>query len=52
MLTYFDSHCCSVIQYGQTALDRVRAGKNNAKEYGFDESRHDKVIRCLEEFGK
>ena len=46
-----DSHCCSVIQNGETALDRAREGKSSA--YNEDsKSRHDEVIKYLEEFGK
>ena len=44
-----DSHCCSVIQNGQTALDQAREGKSEDAED--DESRYDEVIKYLEEFG-
>ena len=50
-LVCHDSHCCSVIQRGMTALDRARDGKTNARDKD-DESRCDEVIKYLEEFGK
>ena len=50
-----DSHCCSVIQDGQTALDLAREGRsysfNKVKDED-DESRFDEVIKYLEECGK
>ena len=44
-LVCHDSHCCSVIQGGNTALDMARAGNTDASRYG-------EVIKYLEEFGK
>ena len=54
-LVCHDSHCCSVIQRGKTALDRARDGKRIGKTNGYDKdrvSRCDEVIKYLEEFGK
>ena len=46
-----DSHCCSVIQDGKTALDIARERKSSA--YNEDrKSRYDEIIIYLEEFGK
>ena len=48
VLTYLvchDSHCCSVIQNGETALDMARVRNAVASRYG-------EVIKYLEEFGK
>ena len=41
-----------VIQYGETALDRARVGKHHYAKDEDDESRYDKVIKYLEEFGE
>ena len=51
-LVCHDSHCCSVIQMGQTALDKAREGKSDCVGNEDYESRYDEIIKYLEEFGK
>ena len=50
-LVCHDSHCCSVIQDGKTALDLARQRKNSASNEDY-QSRCDEIIKCLEECGK